>query len=333
MSVTVLMNQGTQAFGMSITLGQNSLNVPNYWVNRFTQYLGGSVENRAISGTGLPSMAAQVNAFAPYGGRTKIAVADGPLNDIRQAGAAALPSVKIAYDSIVSSLFSGYFRGAAWPAPAVVRTGVWSHLGTSYGGRSCFFSNDPLYTTDPSASVTFQFSGPVVVVHGFATESTSWLDLDIEVDGVAWGSTTWSGKARPGAGTQAVATVIDGLGAGLHTIKLKPPVTGIPAGKACVVDGIQCPIFTGPVFLGSVPNIADWTAFGSIGTWTDAQACNLIIEQVCNEWRSRGFPVAFVDLTTFIDPARDFSSDGVHPTDRGHLNWALAYLSQARISP
>jgi hypothetical protein len=88
-----------------------------------------------------------------------------------------------------------------------------------------------------------------------------------------------------------------------------------------------------PVLLGSVPNIGSWSALASIGTWADAQACNAIIEQVSVEWQARGYPVGFADLTTFMDPARDYSSDGVHPTDRGHLNWALGYLAATRIKP
>lgn len=331
----VHLNCGVQAFGMSITLGQASLNAPNYWVNRYAQYVGGTVENRAVSGTGLPSMVAQANAYAPYGTRIKIGLIDGPLNDVRQTASACLPSLKPAYDAMLSSLFSGYFRGAAWPAPSVVRSGAWSSLGAGYGGRSCFFpSNAPMQTVDPSASVTFQFAGPVVAVHGFASETDDWLDMDIEIDGVPWGQTGWAFNARPGAGKQAVATIIDGLGAGTHTVKVKAPAAGIPAGHRCVIDGIQTPMMASPVFLGSVPNIGSWTAFGSIGSWPDAQACNAIIEQVAGEWRSRGYPVEFADLTDFIDPVRDFAGgDGVHPPDRGHLNWALGYLAVTRVKP
>lgn len=330
-AMEVSMNSGVQAFGMSITAGQSSVNAVNYWVNRYAQYIGGPVENRAVSGSGLPSMVAQANAYAPYGNRTKIGLVDGPLNDVRQAGAACLPSVKLAYDALLSTLFSGYFRGVAWGAPNVVRTGSWTTLGSSYGGRSRFFSVNPMYTTDPAATVEFLFSGPVVVLHGFASVSDDWLDMEIEIDGTPWGSTQWASKARPGAGKQAVATVLDGLGAGAHSIKIKPPATGIPAGHFCVVDGIQSPMLGSPVFLGSVPNIANWSSGGYIGTWSDAQACNAIIEQVANEWRDRGYPVEFVDLSGFVDPDRDYTTDGIHPTDRGHLNWALAYLAASRI--
>lgn len=330
----VQLNCGVQAFGMSITAGQAAANTPNYWVNRFAQYVGGTVENRAIGGTGLPSMVAQAHSYCPYSGRTKIGLVDGPLNDVRQAGVACLQSVKPAYDALISSLFSGYFRGAAWPSPNVVRSGTWTMLGNGYGGRSCFFPpNAPMYTTDPTASITFQFTGPIVAIHGFASETDDWLDVDIEIDGAPWGSTQWARKARPGAGKQAVATVIDGLSLGAHTIKVKPPVSGIPVGYKVVIDGIQCPLMAAPVLLGSVTNIPDWGQYGAIGSWLIAQDCNVLIKQVANEWRGRGYPVEYVDLTDFVDPSRDYSSDNIHPTDRGHLNWALGYLSHIRIKP
>lgn len=331
----VQVNSGVLAFGMSITAGQSAANTVNQWVNRFAAYVGGPVTNLAIGGSGLPSMVQQAYANVPYGtARTQIGLVDGPLNDVRQAGAACLKSVKPAYDALIATLFGsgGYFRGAAWGAPDVVRGGgVWSSLPASYGGRSNFFSpNTPMQTVDPLACITFSFNKPVVALHGFASETDDWLDMEIEIDGAPWGVTEWAGKARPGAGKQAVATIIDGLGAGSHTIKVKPPASGIPAGKRCVIDGIQCPMMAAPVILGTVPNIPNWAAYGAIGTWADAQACNDIIEQVARDWAARGFPV---DVAVVGGQPYDYVADGIHRTDRGHLNWALDYLSAIRIKP
>nr|QIG67161.1 hypothetical protein EVB34_056 [Rhizobium phage RHph_TM26] len=325
----VAANSGVMAFGMSITTGALSLNTVNEWVNRFGQFIGGPVSNYAIGGTGLPSMASQANLYAPYGGRTQVAVVDGPLNDVRQAGPGCLPSIKPALDSMLSVLFSGYFRGAAWPAPNVVRAGAWSSLGTSFGGRSPYFSsNSPMQTVDPNASITFQFSGDTVFLHGFASETDDWLDMDIEIDGVPRGSTDWAFTARPGAGKQAVAAAFDGCGAGAHTIKVKAPSV-IPAGRKCVIDGIQTPNKAAPLLLGGVPNIPNWAAYGATGTWADAQACNAIIEQVAGEWEARGYPVGYVP----IENIRSWNPDGVHPVDRGHLNWTLCYFGGIVIGP
>jgi hypothetical protein len=327
--VSVQLNSGVMAFGMSITMGAGSLNVPNYWVNRFAAFVGGSVENRAVSGTGLPSMASQTNIFCPYGGRTKIGLIDGPLNDVRQDGAACLPSIKPGLDAMISNLFSGYFRGAAWPTPVVI-TGTWSEVDPLIGGRSRFFNKAPMYTADPAASFEVTFTGPIVCIHGFASEGLDWGDWDIAVDGVSHGHTEWAGVGSPGSGRQCVATVVSGLSTGSHTIRLTPRGTA----DRWALDGIQCPILAAPVLLGSVPNIANWAFGGAIGTWADAQAVNLVIHQVADEWAARGYPVGFADVAAFIDPARDFTGgDGVHPPDRGHLNWSLGNLSSIRIRP
>jgi hypothetical protein len=328
LSVEVHLNSGVVAFGMSITTGASALNAANYWVNRFAAFVGGAVENRAVGGSGLPSMASIANGTAPYSGRTKIGLIDGPLNDVRQDGAACLPSVKPSLDAMVSSLFSGYFRGPAWPSP-VVKTGAWANADASYTGRSRFFSQAPMFTTDPSVSIEIPFTGPIVCVHGFASETASLGDWDIEVDGIPWGHTEWSGVAQPGGDKQNVATVVDGLSAGTHVIRLTPRGTA----PRWVLDGIQCPIMAAPVSMGTIPNIANWPQYGAIGTWSDAQACNVIIAQVVDEWRVRNYPVALADVANFIEPTRDFTSDGIHPTDRGHLNWCLAYLSSIRIKP
>lgn len=333
--IDVKLNSGVQAFGMSITAGLSAVNPPNYWVNRVGAFLGGTVENRAVGGTGLPDMVRQAYTYMPYGGRTKLALADGPLNDIRQTGAATLPSIKPALDALVSTAFSGMVRSASHPSPGTIhREGIWASLGSSYGGRSLFFSGlTPMYTSDPAAAITFSFGGPTVCVHGFASETGDWVNLDIEVDGVAWGQTEWSCKARPGANKQPVATVIDGLSSGSHVIKVKPQTMG--PGQYAVVDCIQTPYLPGvsPLMLGSIPNIQDWHFGNSIGTWSDAQDGNAIIEQVAADWATRGYPVAYVDLTSFIQAGRDFVSDGVHMTDRGQLNWALGYMSQIRVTP
>lgn len=332
--IEVAYGSGVQAFGMSITNGASATSSVHHWVNRYGSYIGGTIENRAIGGTGLASMAEQANKYATNGGRTKIGLIDGPLNDVKQSAAAALPSVEPAYNALISTLFTGYSRPASSVAD-VVRTGTWSALASGYGGRARFWAgHSPMFTTDPAATMEFAFSGPVVVVHGFASETDDWLDMEIEIDGSPWGVTDWEFKARPGlTGKQSAATVIDGLLGGPHTIKIKPPAAGIPSGHSCVVDCFNCPATANPVLLGSIPNIANWAANGSTGTWSDAQVCNDTIEQMAGDWAWRGFPVEFVDLTSFIDPARDFSVDGVHPNNVGQLNWGLGYLASTRLKP
>lgn len=330
MSVEVQMNKGIMALGMSITAGQLAVNSVNFWVNRVGAFIGGTISNLAVGGSGLKSMAQVGYGNIPYANRQQLLVADGPLNDIRAAGANALPSIEPALDAILGAAFEGYWRGAAWSSPQVVKTGTWTSLGASYGGRSCysgFGSLAPMYSTDPAASITFQTSGPVTVVHGFLTETNDWQDMAIDVDGVYWGTTEFQGKARPGYGKQPGALVIDGLSSGTHTVKLYPANPG-----TVVVDGVGVPILTGiaPAILGTIPNIPNWAQYGSIGTWADAQLANDIIRGVVDKWRGYGLDIGCAEI--LLQPY-DFDADGIHTTDRGQLNWSIPYLSEIHITP
>lgn len=329
--VDVQMNLGVQAFGMSITTGALAVNAVNYWVNRLAQYIGGPVDNRAVGGTGLQDMVKQAYSYIPYSTRTKLVVVDGPLNDVRRYSVGALPMIEAATDAIIVTAFAGYMRGAGQVAPQVTRTGSWTSLGTSYGGRSCysgFGGLTPVYSTDPLASITFTFSGPVVALCGFLSDSTDWADMDVEIDGAYYCTTDWQNKALAGSGKQCAALMISGLSTGVHTLKVTPkPGSSGPI----VVDCIQCPTKpAAPVILGTIPNIVNWAYSGAIGTWPDAQAANVILEAVMMKWQSWGFPVGFAEILT---QPYDYSSDGVHPTDRGQLNWAIAYLAGLRITP
>lgn len=332
-NVEVRMNQGVQAFGMSITLGLLASSEVNYWVNRLAQFIGGPVDNKAIGGTGFPSMVLQSNQFSPYSPqRTKLVVIDGPLNDVRQVGPAAIPITGPSLDAMLSNAFCGYMRSASHTATQVTRYGSWQSLGSSYGGRSCcpsFGGLSPMYTNDPNAYINFAFSGPVVALHGFMPEAHDWADLAICIDGNDWGCTEWEGKARAGANKQSVALVIDELGDGQHTLKVsrKTGCTG-PA----VVDCIQTPNRSGtpPVLLGLVPDIKDWTYGGAIGTWDDAQEVNDIISAVADRWYGYGYPIADVEI---LLNDYDFAPDGVHLTDRGQLNWALPYMGRIHVTP
>lgn len=332
--VEVQMNKGVQAFGMSITAGSLAANEVNYWVNRVAAFIGGPVDNKAIGGTGFPSMVQQIHTYTGYGStpRSKLVVIDGPLNDVRQVGPAALRTTVPSLDAMLSTAFAGYMRSASQTSSQVVRTGSWLSLGSTYGGRSCapcFGGLSPMCSSDPNASITFSFVGPIVALHGFLSETDDWKDMKICIDDVEWGSTEWAGKARSGTGKQAAALVIGGLGDGAHTLKVshKDGETG-----TIVVDCIQAPYRPGiaPVMLGTIPNIPNWPQYGAIGTWDDAVEVNEAIISVAERWHGYGFPVADVEITS---EAYDYSPDGIHRTDRGHLNWAMNYLGRMRVTP
>ncbi|WP_049732869.1 hypothetical protein [Rhizobium ecuadorense] len=325
--LTIKYGSGIQAFGNSIPFGYNASSGAGY-VNRMSAWVGGAVENRAIGSTGVKSIAEQGYTYHPYGSRSKLCIWDGPLNDIRGASAAALDCIKPALDAFLSSAFMGGGRPASHSQ--VIRSGTWSALSNAWGGKAFPLSGTPLLTTDPNASLTFSFTGPNISVHAFSTGGVgNYGNLNIEIDGV---STVFEiqGKAKAADVACAAAKAFFGLGAGAHTIKISP----VGAGNT-VVDCIGIPYAPNfaPVLVGQIPYITNWTQYGAIGTKADVDAANIIIANAVDEWKAAGFPVECVNTNDFYDAVTGCDTDGIHPTNIGHLNYATGYLSKIRIIP
>lgn len=335
MPVNAKTGQGVQAFGMSITLGGFALNVANGWVNRLNAFIAGTLDNRAVSGTGLKSFVTEAYKWLPYSARAKLVVVDGTVNDVRQTSTACLNSIRPALTAIVATAFQGSFRSASHaPGSGITRTGTWTAFGSTYGGRSYstqFSGLTAMFTTDPSATISYVFNGDKVVIHGYLTDSTvPYRNWNITIDGTPHGVTNFEGQARPGDLAYGGAQLISGLSAGSHTIVLTPTTL---SGGYCVLDGFTVPTTSGfgGILLGAVPNIRDWTALGSIGSWADAQQVNAITQDVVDTWKGLGFPVDYADMNEYIDGARDCVADGVHFTDTGHGNYMIGWLDKMRL--
>ncbi len=334
MAVNVSAGSGVIALGNSITLSGNAADANNGYVYRLGGHVKGPVTNLAISGQGLKSAVSQAYANLPYGNRPQLLTIDAPLNDIRRSGESALPSIKPALTAILAAAFSGQWRSPNSPND-ITRTGSWSALGNSYGGRS-FFSGFsglcPMYASAAGAAVSFWFTGPIVCVHAYIAEAaTTFKNLDIEIDGVPRDDFTVVGKVRPGDIATGAAMLFSGLGAGPHVIK----VISQSASPYTIIDGFSVPAVgaNAGVIVGAVPNIRDWSAGGMIGTIDDAAAANEIQKSVVCEWSALGFPVIFADVNKYISGIRDNGPDGIHYSDTGHGNYAIAYIDAVRLVP
>lgn len=326
---------GVQGFGNSIPAGGNAPAGAGY-LNRMVGFLGGALDNKAVSGTGIQSITQQGYSFHNYGSRSPLVTWDGPLNDIRRYGNAALPAIKPAIDAFLSSAFAGMARPASYPQ--VIKTGAWAPLGNSYGGKAFKFSATPMYTQDPNAAASLSFNGDRIAVHSYMTEGASiYQDFDVLIDGNPY-DVEFAGLALPGEKYCGAAKMFRGLGSGAHTITVKPKTPG-----NTVLDSFIVPIVSGfaPVLLGHIPDIANWAAFSSVLSNDPnspnyggivCAAVNEIIDQVAFEWASDGFPVVSVPINEFLSKATDYD-DGVHPTNIGHLNYARGYLSKVHIVP
>lgn len=322
--VNVKQGAGIQVFGNSIAAGANA-DVNAGYINHLAAFIGGSIDQRAVSGSGVKSITQQGYAFHQYGSRTKLCLWDGPLNDIRRYGMAALPAIRLSLDAFLASAFTGGARPASYPQ--VVKNGPWSTLGDAHGGKAFSFGATPLFTTDAAASMSLTFSGDTLGVHSFATEGgTTYKDLIVNIDGIDH-LFELAGKALPGEQSCGAAKIFRDLGGGSHTVTVRP----VEAGAYSVVDCFTWPTADGfaPVLVGHIPFLANWPQYGSIATQAIAEAANAVIDEVVGEWKADGFPVEVVPINDFYDPARDCDTDGIHPSNKwGHKNYMIAWLSR-----
>lgn len=337
MAVTVTYGNGLQVFGNSIAAGANA-SVGGGYANRVASWVGGTLDNKAVGGTGVRSITEQGNLYLPYGSRSKLVIWDGPLNDIRTAAAGALACIAPSMNAFLSSAFMGGARGASHSQ--VIKTGVWTAF-SDYGGRAYKIGsgNTPMQSADPTATLTFVTPATKTVsVHSFLTEATGTLrDLEIDIDGDCY-SLELGGKARLADVACGAALFVHDLDEVPHTVTIR----ACSAGTKTVVDCIGWPYIPGmaPVLLGNIPYLKIWNAFTSVlnndpaspnyGPAIADQA-NAIINGVADDWKSAGFPVASVDVNCHYNPATDCDTDGVHPHTIGMLNYGIPYMSKIHV--
>lgn len=336
--INIAYGSGLQVFGNSIAAGGNA-SVGAGYVNRIAGWIGGSVESKAVSGTGVRSITEQGNLYLPYGARSKLVTWDGPLNDIRVGGVDALACIGPSLNAFLSSAFMA--GGRAANNAQVIRSGTWSNF-TDYGGRAQVIGTGgpaPLQSTDAAAYLTY--ITPVtktVSVHSFLTEATGTLrDLDIEIDGVHY-ALELSGKARLGDVACGAALFVHGLAETAHSMVIRAGSSGTKT----VVDCIGWPYLPGmaPVIVGHTPYLKIWNAFSSVlndnpaspnyGPSVADQA-NAIIDSVVADWKTAGFPVEVARVNDFYHADTDCGPDGVHPLNMGHVNYSTAYITQIHV--
>lgn len=327
MSVIVAKGTGLQVFGNSIATGSNAPVGAGY-ADRIAAFIGGSVESRAVGGTGVKSITQQGYAHHQYGSRAKLCIWDGPLNDIRRYGMDALPAIPLSLNAFLASAFTSGARPASYSQ--VVKSGAWYPLGDAHGGKAFSFGATPMYTTDGNASMSLTFTGDTLAVHSFATEgATTYKDLIVNIDGIDH-LFEIAGKALWGEQSCGAAMIFRDLGGGPHTVTVRPSA----AGSYSVVDCFTWPTVEGfaPVLVGHIPFLANWSQYGSIATQAIAEAANAVIDAVVAEWAADGFPVEVVRINDFYDPSRDCDIDGIHPKTLAHyFNYPLAYMSKMRL--
>lgn len=335
--IDVTYGLGLQVFGNSIASGANASTGAGF-ANRVAAWVGGSLDNKAVGGTGVRSTTEQGNLYLPYGARSKLVIWDGPLNDIRAGAAGALACIAPSMNAFLSSAFMAGGRGASHSQ--VTKTGAWTVF-SDFGGRAYKIGagNTPMQSADPNATLTYTTPATKTVsVHSFLTEATGTLrDLEIEIDGCVH-VLELAGKARIADVACGAALFVHGLDEVPHTITIRACSTGTKT----VVDCISWPYIPGmaPVLMGHIPYQKIWNAYTSVlnndpaspnyGPAIADQA-NSIIDGVVSDWRNAGFPVRAPKVNKFYNAATDCDTDGIHPHTIGHLNYGCAYMSEIHV--
>lgn len=320
----ILTGNGVIALGDSFTLGAGASSQAHWYANRVNAFIGGTVNNQGVSGSGTITAAKMALAAIPVNRKKAVTVLSG-FNDIGRTGAAAYDKIKANHRAIIAAAF---LREAV-PASATSMVGSWTALGDSLGGRAFAAGGTPMYTTDAAAYLEWKFFGETLVVGSYTQISSgAYKDFDVSIDGgapVVYQSLGLNDEAYPSSGFNAL--VFKNLGFTEHTVRISPK----SGGAYTVVDYLGTliePSAAVGLLIGEVPTRTQWTYAGNTINQTvtdDASAAIASVVAEFSEW-----PVRMVPIGDFYTSG-DVGPDGYHPTDVGHEQLFRAFKSQISL--
>jgi lysophospholipase L1-like esterase len=316
---------GVLAFGDSFTLGVGASDQAHWYISRFAAYVGGSVNNKAISGTGTSASAKALLSNSPLLRKQGTTILSG-FNDIGATGMASIEKIKSNHRAMLAASF---LRDAVPASLAPRSSGVWNTLGSSAGGKSFALGGTPMFSDDVGAYLEFDFYGETLVVGAYTQISTGFYnDLNVSIDDGAptiYLSLGESDDPYPAVGYNA--NVYRNLGAGKHTVRL----SGVSTGKHCVIDYIGTlidPADAAGVLVGGVPTRTNWTHGEFTTDQATTDAASYAIAGVVAEFPD--YPVQYIPIADFYSAA-DVWTDGYHPSDLGHQLIAQAFRSRVNL--
>lgn len=322
-SMKVILGNGIASYGDSLTVGYSATN--NYGYSQMLGTLiGGMVENYGVGSMGTTEAVRQAHLHNLVGYRGKAVSIMAGLNDIRSGGATAYE--KIAND-LRAFLVASLLRTAI-PASSMGRVGAWTaQTNQQFGGKAFALGGTPMYTSDTSAYTAVKFYGESFVVGAYATSGLGhYQDLDISIDGGDPVRFEMLGKTNVTA--SYAVKVFQGLGDGAHVARIRP-INNTPYSVLDYVGTLMPKGAQGPIFVGLIPYIQNWTQYGSIATREICDAANSVIASVVAEFD--GYDVVLVDPNKYYDPATQCSTDGIHPTSAGHTAIFNAFAEQVEV--
>lgn len=314
------------AFGDSITAGNAASATANRYVNLFSAKIGGALDNRAVSGTGMAYQARASFPVVPVLNGSVVSVMAG-FNDLLAWGPAAFPKI----ETNLRAFIANALLGQAVPASAMRKVGTWTSAGGSDGGKAMTLGGTGLYTVDgPSSYLEWDFFGETLVVGSWTTigaaSGGTYKDFAISIDGISVGTFFANGATNDAyPATNFNAKVFQSLGFAKHTVRLSP----MSSGAYTIVDYVgtlAAPGSIAPILVAQIPSMTNWTYGGNTLAPATLDDANAMIASVVAE-----FPgwVRLVPTNDFYTPGPGFTAaDGQHPVDAGMAQISASFQSR-----
>lgn len=331
---------GWQAFGDSITYGQQATASNLCWVARVASALGRAVTNRGYSAQEIQYLSTRVFT-------SEIATNDGTFlltgyNDMRHAGldpATGLPTYRDALRSMIAYC-------AIPHSHKVLRDDVtfsanqWTNFGT-------FDVWDSKFTDTAGATATFTVYGTAAYVCwinrvGMGSGGT----FTITVDGTVLATVDANAGIADNASTTfwPSLTRISGLTNGAHTVVMTAAGDGYvdfewAAGNAFAASDTLPAVFSAGPLRMNTNGYALGASLWNGGSNRAVEDYNAINRTVCAEFASDGLNVSAVDAYLHYNPDTGgmVHDDNVHPNDLGHgiiaASFTEAVESRRRPAP
>ncbi len=311
---------GLIAFGDSFTTGLGASVPANAYINKLSAYLGGTLSNNAVSGTGTTRATQNAHAVLPVNRKSAVSVLAG-FNDIGAYGANAYTEIA----SNLRSLIACALLRENVPASAMRSGGNWTALPNAYGGRAFAIGGTPMYTNDPNAWREWDFFGETLVVGGITSFPLPYRSFNVSIDGGP-PQLMQAENINPNETYSYAVLVLQNLGFAKHTVRLSVA----DASYWTTIDYVGTlmePAAAQAVLIGEIPTRAVWP--NGIVNQAVTDAANAAIASVVAEFAE--WPVAYVPIGQFYSAADTWYMDGIHPSDMGHDKIFRAFESQLSL--
>jgi hypothetical protein len=320
------------ADGNSITVGLNASPMTDSgYVYRLKSQLGVAINNIAVSGTGMVSIANR-HLINVNPGMSVMTTVMGWLNDGRRNGAARVTINKgiNGFKSIFANQYMKSYTNAGTGGVGVTRYGSWANSWNAQaeGGKTTAGA----YTSTANDSIVYVFTDSTVIVGLMGGDGSGGsyvgTDIDVYIDGTLNSTINTNNQTdgiSDGSGLDnkrcAMAFYFGSLSYASHSIKLVKKSTG--GGGFMICDYFAHFIARSDAQLMLWFHAPYLTAAGY--ATSPANANNSVIDSINNKIDSlvnssfiKWYPTYRVQTNSCYDTTTGTSGDGIHPNNAGH---------------